>query len=108
MRPSVRPSDSAPISEVQIPSIMSVAPNLCFLCNVESPSLNTSKTIRRKTCYAPNTATLKHDSSTFVRVELLCISICRISPNRAKGVAVFEGSPIRYNIALRYNEEFPG
>ena len=32
-----------------------------------------------------------------VRIELLCRSIRLLSPNRANGVAVFEGSPIRYN-----------
>ena len=104
--PCIHPSNRIPISEVQIPSNMSAALNPCFLCNVESPSLNTSSTIRRKTCYTPNIATLKHDSSTFVRIELLCISICRIPPNRAYVVTVFEDSPIWYNIALRYNEEF--
>ena len=35
----------------------------------------------------------------FVQIELLCSVIRRLSPNRANGVAVFEGSPIRYNIA---------
>ena len=33
----------------------------------------------------------------FIRIELSCSSICRLPPNRANGVAVFEGSPIRYN-----------
>ena len=33
----------------------------------------------------------------FVRIELLCSCIRRLPPNRANGVAVFEGSPIRYN-----------
>ena len=35
----------------------------------------------------------------FIRIELLCISVHRLPPNRAKGVAVFEDSPIRYNNA---------
>ena len=35
----------------------------------------------------------------FVRIELLlCSSIGRLPPNRANGVAVFEGSPIRYTV----------
>ena len=36
----------------------------------------------------------------FVRTELLCSSIRRLPPNRANGIPVFEGSPIRYNNAL--------
>ena len=35
-----------------------------------------------------------------LRIELLCSSIRRLSPNRANGVAVFEGIPIRYNRAV--------
>ena len=35
----------------------------------------------------------------FVRIELLCSSILRLPPNRANGIAVFKGSPIRYNKA---------
>ena len=35
-----------------------------------------------------------------VCIELLCSSIRRLPPNRADGVAVFEGSPIRYNNVL--------
>ena len=31
----------------------------------------------------------------FIKIELLCNSIRRIPPNRANGVAVFEGSLIR-------------
>ena len=31
----------------------------------------------------------------FVRIELLCSSVRRLSPIRANGVAVFEGSPVR-------------
>ena len=34
---------------------------LSFHCNLGSPSQ--SSTIRRKTCHAPNTATLQHDGS---------------------------------------------
>ena len=33
----------------------------------------------------------------FVRIE--CSSILRLPPNRANGIAVFKGSPIRYNKA---------
>ena len=36
----------------------------------------------------------------FVRIELLCRSIRRLPPNKAYGVAIFEGSPIRYNKAI--------
>lgn len=35
----------------------------------------------------------------FVLIELLCSSNRRLSPNRAYGIPVFEGSPIHYNIA---------
>ena len=35
----------------------------------------------------------------FVRIELLCSSFRRLPPNRANGVAVFKGSPIRNNNA---------
>ena len=35
----------------------------------------------------------------FVRIELLRSSIPRLPPNKANGVAVFGGSPIRYNKA---------
>ena len=38
----------------------------------------------------------------FVRIELLCSSIRRLPPNRAIRVAVFEGSPIRYNTRISY------
>ena len=78
---SIRPPDIIPVSEVQIPFNKSVALNLCFLCNLGSPSQNSS--IRRKTCHAPYAATLQHDSS--------------IRTNRADIVAVFEGCPIQYN-----------
>ena len=37
----------------------------------------------------------------FVRIELLCSSIRKLLPNRTNVVAVFEGSPIRYNKVLR-------
>ena len=51
--------------------------------------------MQRKTCHAPNTATLQHDSST-----------SRLSPNRANGVAVFEDSSIRYNTAALCSKTF--
>ena len=37
----------------------------------------------------------------FIRIELPCSSVHRLPQNRAYGVAVFEGSPIRYDIATR-------
>ena len=37
----------------------------------------------------------------FIRIELPCSSVRRRPQNRAYGVAVFEGSHIRYNIATR-------
>ena len=37
----------------------------------------------------------------FVRIELLCSSVRGLPQNRANRVAVFEGSPIRYNNVLR-------
>ena len=73
------------VSEVQVPSNISVAPNLCFLCNLGLPRQVSS--IRMKTCHAPNTASPQHDNY-------------RLSPNRANGVAVFEGSSIMFNNAL--------
>ena len=82
---SVHPSvDMIPVLEMQIPSNLSVAPNLCFLCNLGAPTQCSS--ILMKTCRAPNTVTLQLHRS----------SIPRLPPNRAKGVAVFESSPIRY------------
>ena len=61
--PCVRSSDMIPVPELQIhvPSNMSVALNLCFLCNLGSPSQSSS--IRRKTCHALKTATPQHESS---------------------------------------------
>ena len=53
----VRPSYVIPVSEVPIPSNMSVALNLCFLCNLGSP--NQSNSIRIKTRHAPDTTTLQ-------------------------------------------------
>ena len=35
----------------------------------------------------------------FVRIELLCSSVRSLPSNRANGLTVFEGRPIRYNIA---------
>ena len=35
----------------------------------------------------------------FVQIALLCSSVCRLPSNSANGVAVFEGSQIRYNNA---------
>ena len=90
MRSSVRRSDMIPVLEVQIPSNMSAALNLCFLCNLGSPSQSSS--IRTKTFYAPNTATLRHNSYIHANIR----SIHRFPPNRAIGVVVFEGSPFRY------------
>ena len=60
--PCVRLSDMIQVPEVQILHNMSVALNLCFVCNPGSPSQSSS--IRRKTCHAPNTATPQHDSSS--------------------------------------------
>ena len=34
----------------------------------------------------------------FARIELLCSSVQRLPPDLANGVAVFEGSPVRYNM----------
>ena len=43
----------------------------------------------------------------FVQIALLCSSVCRLPSNSANGVAVFEGSPMRYNnarlLGLIYN-----
>ena len=93
---SARSSDMIPVSEVQVPSNMSIALTLCFLCYLGSSSQCSS--VRRKMCQSPNTATLQYDA-LFVRIDLhvLCSSICRLPPNRANGVAVFKGSPIRYS-----------
>ena len=41
----------------------------------------------------------------FVRIELLRSSFLRFPPNRANGVAVFEGSPIRYNKARPFRSD---
>ena len=76
---------------MQIPPNMSAALDICCLFYVGSPSQSSS--IRRKTRHAPDTATLEHDSSI------------RFSPNRANGVAVFEGSPIRYNKARPFRSD---
>ena len=37
----------------------------------------------------------------FIPKELPCTSVHRLPPKRAYRLAVFEGSPIRYNIARR-------
>ena len=47
-------------------------------------------------------------TALFVRIELLYSSIRRLPPNRAYGVAVSEGSPIRYNIAVFHSDDQPG
>ena len=43
----------------------------------------------------------------FVRKDLLSSSIRRHPPNRANGVAVFDGSPILYNNSLLYRLGLP-
>ena len=52
-----------------------------------SVNCGTSSCIRRK----------KHGISTIA--ELLCSSVRRLRPSRGNGIAVIEGSPIRYNMA---------
>ena len=42
----------------------------------------------------------------FVRKLLMCSFIRRLPPNRANGVAVFEGSPIRYNNARLHKLQY--
>ena len=70
---SARSSDMIPVSAVQVPSNMSIALTLCFLCNLGSPSQSSS--VRRKMCQAPNTATLQYDA-LFVRIELHVLCSC--------------------------------
>ena len=67
---------------------MYVALNLCFLCNLGLPSQGSS--IRKKTCHAPNTSTLQHDT---------CRPIRRSLPNRGNGIIVFESSTVIPNWA---------
>ena len=96
MSPSICQSNTSPVPEVQIPSNMSVALKLCFLCNLGSPSQSSS--IRRKTCHASNTATHYRDSSNRTnRATMKLYSYVYASSEKANGVTVFEGSPIRYN-----------
>ena len=73
---------------------LSVALKLCFLCYYGSPSQSTS--VQRKTCHA-SVQLLFGMIALFVRRELLFSSLRRFPQNRGNGVAVFEGSPIRYN-----------
>ena len=50
-----------------------------------------------------------YKNTVVLRIELLCSCIRNLPPNRANGVAVFEGSPIRYNrapIACAYIQFF--
>ena len=95
MSPSICQSNTSPVPEVQIPSNMSVALKLCF-CNLGSPSQSSS--IRRKTCHASNTAIHYHDSSIRTnRATMKPYSYVYASSEKANGVTVFEGSPIRYN-----------
>ena len=86
-----------PASEVQIPFNVSVALKLGFLCYHGWPSQSTS--VRRKTCHA-SVQLLLGIITLFVRRELLFSSFRRFAQNRGNGVAVFEGSPIRYNNAF--------
>ena len=72
-----------PVSEVQISYNMPVELNLCFLCYKESPSQGSS--IRRK--------------HVMLRIQLPFSILALFVRNRANVVAVFEGSPIRYNKA---------
>ena len=94
---SIRPLDMIPVSKVQLPFNLFVALKLCFLCYHGSPSQNTS--VRRKTCHA-SVQLLYGMTALFVRRELLFSSSRRFPQNRGNGVAVFEGSPIRYNNAF--------
>ena len=50
-----------PVSEMQIPSNLSVTLNLCSLCNLGAPTQ--CSPILMKTYCAPNTVNLWHDSS---------------------------------------------
>ena len=88
---SVRSSSMIPVSEVQIPSDMSVALNLFCLCNLGSPCQGSF--VRREPCHAPNKATLQHESSIRTNRDTIC-SICRLPPNRANGVVVIGGSSV--------------
>ena len=76
---------------------LSVALKLCFLCYYGSPSQSTS--VQRKTCHA-SVQLLFGMIALFVERELLVSSFRRFPQNRGNGVAVFEGSPIRYNNAF--------
>ena len=95
--PFIRPLDMIPVSEVQIPFNLSVALKLCFFCYHGSSSQITS--VRRKTSHA-SVQLLFGRIAIFVRRELLFCSYRRFPQNRGNGVAVFEGSPIRYNNAF--------
>ena len=97
---SVRPSDMIPVSAVQILSNMSVALNLCFLCNLGSPSQSSS--VQKQARQAPNTATLQHDSSIRTRIELLDNYILRLPPKRAYGIATL----MCLNIGTPKNNKF--
>ena len=93
----VHPSTVIAVQEVQIPFNMSIPLNLCFLCNLRLPSRRSS--IRRKhvTLHIQLFFSM---IAVFIRTELLCSSIrlfVIFPPNRANGVVVFDGSPIRYN-----------
>ena len=70
---SARSSDMIPVLEVQVPSNMSIALTLCFLCYLRSSSQSSS--VRRKMCQSPNTATLQ-DDALFVRIDLHVLCSC--------------------------------
>ena len=95
-----------PIPEqLEIPYNISVALNLCYLC---IPASTNSIVALYGGNYVMIRIQLLFSTTTlFVRTELLCSSIRRLPSNRTNSVAVFEGSPFRYNSALLYRIGLP-
>ena len=88
---SVHSSDMIPVSGAQMLSNLSVPLSLCYLSNLGLLTWRSS--IPKKTCHAPNIAILQNDSP--ICAIRNSSSIRRLPPTTAKGVAVFEGRPIR-------------
>ena len=78
-------------------TIQLVCSTEALLCYHGSPSQSIS--VRRKTCHA-SVQLLFGMIALFVGRELLFSSFRRFPLKRGNGVAVFEGSPIRYNNAF--------
>ena len=103
----VRLSDMIPASEMderttsKISSNVSVSLNLCYLRNLVSPS--PGKLYSAKKHVMLRIQIFFSTIALFIRMNLLCSSICRLPPNGANGVAVFEGRAMQYSVHVQHS-----